>query len=76
MLLIKSRLALRVQSMQGVGWGRHAGRQGGMRNINKLLPGFVMETLRETEMSERCESRVGDGGPAQNKYLPSPGNCM
>lgn len=39
MLLIKSRLALRVRSMQGEGRQRHWA----VRNINKLLPGFVME---------------------------------
>lgn len=33
MLLIKSRLALRVQSMQRVGWGRQAGRDAEHKQI-------------------------------------------
>lgn len=51
MLLIKSRLALRVQSIH-----RDCRETIGERNINKLLPGFVMETLTETEMEMEAEA--------------------
>lgn len=51
MHLIKSRLALRVQSIH-----RDCRETIGERNINKLLPGFVMETLTETEMEMEAEA--------------------
>lgn len=60
MLLIKSRLALRVQSIHG-----DSRETIGERNINKLLPGFVMETLTKTAMEMEAKAEQVFAEPRQ-----------